>query len=167
MTMLHERTDVGSALPTEERTGPGDRAEPCVGRFVGRPQSDRWGWDARLFSMIGYPSASARAPLNLLLRHVSEDDRQVLADAFRAATEQWRSFVVPCRLRSTAGSMRPVLIAAELMEAEPSGFAIADLVLLDGLAAGSGPWLSGHVIDLTDLTVRDAVPAAGSAPPQP
>src|SRR4051794_10910126 len=103
MTMLHERTELGAAVAADAQPLPpfGSRMEPCVGRFVGRPQLDRWVWDARLFSMIGYPSGTARAPIDLLLRHVPEDDREPLADAFRAANEQWRSFVLSCRLCSS------------------------------------------------------------------
>jgi len=139
------------------------RADRRVGRFAGRPQADRWVWDQEMFSLLGYRSGARPASTELLLRHVSEDERDLVADAFRSAVEQWRSFVVSCRLHTADGRFRSVLVVAELMETEPSGFAMSKLLNVDGLAAATGAWLAGHLIDLTELRLNATREAATHA----
>ena len=58
---------------------------------------------------------------------------------------------VSCRLHAADGTLRSVLITAEVMEAEPSELSMATTLELDMLAGGSGPWLAGLLIDLTEL----------------
>ena len=131
--------------------GPHCGAGLRVGRLIGRPQSGRWVWDGEMFAMLGRSVDTGPASIGLLLSHVADDDQEVLTTAFRAAVEEWRPFLLPCRLRVRDGSSRSVLVMVELMESEPTGFSMADLVHVDGLQSASGPWLSGCVIDLTEL----------------
>jgi len=138
-------------------------ADRRVGRFAGRPQADRWVWDQEMFALLGYRSGAGPASTELLLRHVSEEERGLVADAFRGAVEQWRSFVVSCRVHTADGRFRSVLVVAELMEAEPSGFATSKLLNVDGLAAATGAWLAGHLIDLTELRLNATREAATHA----
>ena len=127
------------------------RVEDRVGRFVGRPQEDRWVWDQKLLGILGYPGRVETLTLQTLLQHVVADDRRLAADAFGAAVEHGQPVDVSCRLHAADGALRSVLIAAEVMEAEPSELSMATFLDLDVLSGGSGPWLAGLLIDLTEL----------------
>lgn len=139
------------------------RADRRVGRFAGRPEADLWVWDRSLFDILGYQSGHATASLELLLRHVADEDHRLVADAFREAVDEARSFAVSCQLRTSDDRHLSILLTAELMEAEPSGSEMAAVVAVDGLTAASGPWLVGHVIDLTELRLTAAAHAADYA----
>lgn len=134
-----------------------------VGRFAGRPHVDRWVWDRTLLDVLGYAAEPAPASLSLLLQHVPEQERALVADAFRSATEQTGSVIVSFSLRTANNQVRSVLVVVELMESEPSGLDLAMVVEVDGLAAGTGPWLAGHLIDLTELRLGAARDAADEA----
>ena len=75
----------------------------------------------------------------------------MVADAFEAAVEHGDPVNVSCRLHAGDGSVRSVLITAELSDNEPNGVSMSALLRMDGLAAASGPWLAGQVVDLTTL----------------
>ena len=135
------------------------RVDDQVGRFVGRPQGDRWVWDQKLFAILGYPTPVKFVTLQTLLQHVVADDRKLAADAFEAAVQHGHPVNVSCRLHAADGTLRSVLIAAEVMEAEPSELSMATSLEMDMLAGDSGPWLAGALIDLTELRLS-AVRAA-------
>ncbi len=68
-----------------------------------------------------------------------------------------------CRLHAGDGSVRSVLITAEISDDEPSGVSMSALLRMDGLAAATGPWLVGHVLDLTTLRLSATRAAANHA----
>ncbi|HYI59657.1 MAG TPA: ANTAR domain-containing protein [Microlunatus sp.] len=125
------------------------RLDHRLGRFLGRPHADRWVWDREVLGILGCPAAETSTSLQTLLQHVAPDERELAAEAFLAAVEQSRPVVLSCRLYSGDGRFRSVLIAAEVTRTEPAGLAMADLLEVDGLSAADGPWLVGHLIDLT------------------
>jgi len=127
------------------------RLDDRVGRFVGRPQGDRWVWDQKLFAILGYPTPVEFVTLQTLLQHVVADDRQLAADAFEAAVQHGHPVDVSCRLHAADGTLRSVLVTAEVMESEPSELSMASTLEMDMLAGDRGPWLAGLLIDLTEL----------------
>lgn len=127
------------------------RVDHRVGRFLGRPRDDRWVWDQVAASMLGGAGPDATLSLQTLLQHVPEDERELAAQAFQEAVEHGEPVLLSCRLRSADGTCRSVLITAEVMEAEPSGLSMAELLEMDGLSVATGPWLAGNLIDLTAL----------------
>jgi hypothetical protein len=139
------------------------RLEDRVGRFVGRPRADQWVWDEQLMVILGDPCRGDSASLQTLLQWVVEEERQVAADAFRAAIEHGDEVMVSCRLQAGDGSVRSVLILAEISDDEPSGVSMSALLQMDGVAAATGPWLVGHVLDLTTLRVSATRAAANHA----
>ena len=44
------------------------RVDDRVGRFVGRPQVDRWVWDQKLVAILGYPRPDELVPLQTVQR---------------------------------------------------------------------------------------------------
>ena len=83
------------------------RLEDRVARFVGRPHADQWVWDEQLMVILGYSGCGDSASLQTLLERVADNDRQLPADAFRAAVEHGDE--VWCRVASmppTAASAR-------------------------------------------------------------
>ncbi len=143
------------------------RVDARIGRFLGRPDTDRWVWDRQLFLILGYDSMHAPASKETLLRHVPDEERGLVAEAFQAAghweSEGETSFTVSCRLHAGDGQVRSVLLVAELMGSHPSAYAWTDLLHLDGLAASTGPWMAGQLIDLTELRVSASREAANQA----
>jgi hypothetical protein len=127
------------------------RLDDRVGRFVGRPQDDRWLWDQKLLAILRYPGPAGLVTLQTLLEHVVADERELAADAFMAAVEHGQPVDVSCRLHAADGTLRSVLITAEVMEDEPSELSKATSSDLEELSGGSGPWLAGLLIDLTEL----------------
>ena len=103
------------------------------------------------------------ASLQTLLEHVADEERPLAADAFRAAVEHGDEVMVSCRLHAADGSVRSVLITAEMSDDEPSGVSMSALLRMDGLAAATGPWLVGHVVDLTTLRLGATRAAANHA----
>ena len=85
------------------------------------------------------------------------------ADAFRAAVEHGDQVMVSCRLHAADGSVRSVLITAEMSDDEPTGVSMSALLRMDGLTAATGPWLVGHVVDLTTLRLGATRAAANHA----
>ena len=122
-----------------------------MGRFLGRPLDDRWVWDQELVAILRYPQPVESVRLETLMQHVVTDDRELAADAFEAAVQHGRPVDVSCRLHASDGTLRSVLIAAEVMEAEPSDLSTATTLEMDMLAGDTGPWLAGLLIDLTEL----------------
>jgi ANTAR domain len=128
------------------------RLDNRVGRFLGRPQTDQWVWDDQLDAILGCLHGGESAPLQTLLQHVVDEERSLVADAFRAAVEQGDPVMVSCRLHTAdRGSVRSVLIAAEVSDDEPKEQSMSALLRTDGLAAVTGPWLAGQMVDLTTL----------------
>jgi len=127
------------------------RIDDRVGRFIGRPQSDRWVWDQKLVAILRYPAPVESVTLQTLLQHVVADERQLAADAFEAAVEHGRPVAVSCRLYAADGTLRSVLITAEVLETEPSELSMDTSLDVDTLSDHSGPWLAGLLIDLTEL----------------
>ena len=89
--------------------------------------------------------------LQTLLEHVVADERELAADAFVAAVEHGQPVDVSCRLHAADGTLRSVLIAAEVMEDEPCELSMATTSDVEELSGGNGPWLAGLLIDLTEL----------------
>jgi len=139
------------------------RLDGRVGRFLGRPHTDQWVWDEQLPAILGYPQGGGSASLQTLLERVADNERQLAADAFRAAVEHGDEVMVSCRVHAADGSIRSVLITAEISDDEPSGVSMSALLRMDGLAAATGPWLVGHVIDLTTLRLGATRAAANHA----
>jgi hypothetical protein len=139
------------------------RFKDRVARFVGRPHADQWVWDEQLMVILGDPGRGGSASLQTLLQRVVDEERQLAADAFRAAVEHGDEVLVSCRLQAADGSVRSVLITAETSDDEPSGMSMSALLRMDGLAAATGPWLVGHVIDLTTLRLSATRAAANHA----
>ena len=125
------------------------RLDHRSGRFLGRPHQDRWVWDRQLASILGYSRPDVSASLRKLLHHVPDDERDLVDGAFQAALGHRQPVVVSCRVHGADGTVRSVLITAEVMEAEPRGLSMAALLEMDGLAAATGPWLAGQLVDLT------------------
>ena len=126
------------------------RLDLQLGRFLGRPHADRWVWDRTSIGILGYPGVEASTSLQTLLQHVAAEERELAAKAFLAAVEQGRPFLLSCRLYAADGKSRLVLIMAEVTKTQPGGL-MAGLMEVDGLSAATGPWLVGHLIDLTAL----------------
>lgn len=122
-----------------------------IGRFIGRPTAARWAWDADLFAILGYQSAAAATSVELLMQHVPDDEHALVRDAFCTAAVSERPFTLSFRLHATDGQLRSVLVVAELTVARPYGTAWNDLLDLTGGSDVSGPWLTGQLIDLTEL----------------
>ena len=101
--------------------------------------------------ILGDPCRGDSGSLQTLLERVADEERQLAADAFQAAVEHGDEVMVSCRLHAGDGSVRSVLITAEISDDEPSGVSMSALLRMDGLAAATGPWLVGHVLDLTTL----------------
>ena len=156
---------VDAGFRADERlvAGFSTRLDHRVGRFLGRPQDDRWVWDRQLVAILGYSSPEGSPSLRALLQHVPEEERELAVGAFQAALEHGRPARVSCRLYAADGTFRSVLMTAEVMEAEPSELSMADLLDMDGLAAATGPWMAGLLIDLTDLRISAARAAADHA----
>ena len=133
------------------------------GRFVGRPHADRWVWDQQLMVILGDPGREGSTSLQTLLQRVVDDERQLVADAFRAAVAHGDEVLVSCRLQAADGGVRSVLITAEMSGDEPTVVSMSALLRTDGLAAATGPWLVGHVIDLTTLRLGATRAAANHA----
>jgi hypothetical protein len=155
----------GVASPAEEQlvarfTG---RLDDRVGRFVGRPHADQWVWDGQLMGILGDPGRCGSACLQSLLQRVVDEERQMAADAFKAAVEHGDEVLVSCRLHAADGSVRSVLITAEVSDEEPTRVSMSALLRMDGLAAVTGPWLVGHVVDLTALRLSATRAAANHA----
>ncbi len=139
------------------------RLDDRVGRFLGRPHADQWVWDEQLAAILGCPARRGSASLQTLLQHVADDERSLAADAFRAAVEHGDQVMVSCRVHAADGSIRSVLITAEISDDEPSGVSMSALLRMDGLTAATGPWLVGHVVDLTTLRLGATRAAANHA----
>ena len=139
------------------------RLDDRVGRFLGRPHADQWVWDQQLVAILGSPRGGGSASLQTLLQHVADDERSLAADAFRAAVEHGDPVIVSCRLQVADASVRSVLITAEVSDDEPNEQSMSALLQTDGLAAATGPWLVGHVIDLTTLRLSATRAAANHA----
>ena len=135
------------------------RLDDRVGRFVGRPHIERWVWDQTLFAILRYPRPLASVTLKTLLQHVAADDQQLAAYAFEAAVAYGQPVYVSCRLHAVDGTLRSVLITAEVMETEPSDLSMDTSLDLDILSGDGGPWLAGLLIDLTEIRLS-AVRAA-------
>jgi len=155
----------GSASPAEEQlvAGFGGRLDDRVGRFLGRPHADLWVWDEQLHAILGCPGRGASVSLQTLLQQIADDERSLAADAFRAAVEHGDPILVSCRLQAADGNVRSVLITAEVNDDEPNGVAMSTLLRMDGLAAATGPWLVGQVLDLTTLRLGATRAAANHA----
>ena len=89
------------------------RLDNRVGRFLGRPHADQWVWDQQLDAVLGSPRGGIPASLQTLLQQVADDERSLVADAFRAAVEHGDPVIVSCRLHTGDGSVRSVLVTAE------------------------------------------------------
>ena len=139
------------------------RLDNRVGRFLGRPQADQWVCDQQLDAILGSPRGGIPASLQTLLQHIADDERSFVADAFRAGVEHGDPMIVSCRLHTSDGSVRSVLITAELSDNEPNGVSMSALLRMDGLAAATGPWLAGQVVDLTTLRLGASRAAANHA----
>jgi ANTAR domain/PAS fold len=162
LTMLGH-VDAGSQADERLVAGFSTRLDHRVGRFLGRPQDDRWVWDQQLVAILGYSRSEVSPSLRALLQHVPEEERELAVGAFQAALEHGHPALVSCRLYAADGTFRSVLITADVMEAEPSELSMADLLDMDGLAAAAGPWMAGLLIDLTDLRLSAARAAADHA----
>jgi hypothetical protein len=168
-----------NVLDRVDEAGPADeqlvadfrgRLDDHVGRFLGRPQADRWVGDRQLGAILGYPiggggcsTGEVAWSLQTLLQQVLDAERELAADAFQAALEHGHPVVLSCRLRPVDDTVRTVVITADMMEAEPIGLSMADLVDTDELAAAAGPWMAGQLIDLTAARTRAARAAADHA----
>src|SRR4051794_37146875 len=86
----------------------------------GRPHADHWVWDQQLDAILGSARGGIAASLQTLLQHVADDERSLVADAFRAAVEHGDPVNVSCRLHTGGGGVRSVLITAELSDNEPN-----------------------------------------------
>ena len=164
--MRHNLTMVGGGVsPADEQLVArfSGRHDGLVGRFVGRPHADQWVLDEQLLLILGYPGRRGPASLQTLLQHVADEERPLADDAFRAAVEHGDEVLVSCRLQAADGGVRSVLITAEVSDDEPTGVAMSALLRMDGLAAVTGPWLVGHVIDLTTLRLSATRAAANHA----
>jgi hypothetical protein len=139
------------------------RLDGRVGRFLGRPHADQWVCDEQLLAILGHPQGGESASLQTLLERVADNEQPLAADAFQAAVEHGDEVLVSCRLQAADGSVRSVLITAETSDDEPSGMSMSALLRMDGLAAATGPWLVGHVIDLTTLRLSATRAAANHA----
>jgi len=156
---------VGGVSPADEQlVAPfSGRLEGRVGRFLGRPHADQWVCDEQLGVVLGDHCHEGSASLHALLERVADDERCMAADAFRAAIEHGDEVLVSCRLHAADGSVRSVLITAEVSDDEPSGVSMSPLLRMDGLSAATGPWLVGHVLDLTTLRLGATRAAANHA----
>jgi hypothetical protein len=139
------------------------RLDDRVGRFLGRPHTDQWVWDQQMDAILGYPRCRELASLQTLLQHVADDEQPLVADAFAAAMEHGDPVMVSCRLYAADGGVRSVLITAEVSDDEPTEQSMSALLPMDGLAAASGPWLVGQVVDLTTLRLGAARAATNHA----
>jgi hypothetical protein len=139
------------------------RLDDRVGRFLCRPHADQWVWDRQLMVILGDPGRGGSASLQTLLERVTDDERQLAADALRAAVEHGDEVLVSGRLQAADGGVRSVLITAESSTDEPTGVSMSALLRMDGLAAATGPWLVGHLIDLTTLRLGATRAAANDA----
>jgi hypothetical protein len=155
----------GGASPADEQlvAGFSGRLDDRVGLFLGRPQADLWVWDEQLVAILGFPRSGVSASLRTLLQHVAADERPLAADAFRSAVEDGAPVLVSCRLHAADGSVRSVLITAEVSEVEPNESSMSASLRMDGFAAATGPWLVGQVVDLTALRLSATRAAANHA----
>ncbi len=156
---------VGSAAPAADEqlvARFSGRHDGLVGRFVGRPHADQWVLDEQLLLILGYPGRRGPASLQTLLQHVADEERPLADDAFRAAVEHGDEVLVSCRLHASDGSVHSVLITAERCD-EPSGLSMSALLRMDVVAAATGPWLVGHVLDLTTVRLNATRAAANHA----
>jgi hypothetical protein len=67
------------------------------------------------------------------------------------AVEHGNQTMMSRRLHAADGSVRPVLITAELSDDEPRTVSKSALLGPDALAAATGAWPVGQVVDLTTL----------------
>lgn len=132
------------------------RDSGLIGHFAGRPASDLWVWDRPTLALLGRPFASAPTSIELLLGAVPVEERGMVADAFQAALAGPVSFTTSCRVTTASDQLRSVMIVADSGDLEPAGPTVATTVPVDQLEAGSGPWLVGHLIDLTELRLGAA-----------
>ena len=155
----------GGASPADEQivAGFSGRFDGRVGRFRGRPDADQWEWDEHLEAILGYPGHEGSVSLPTLLQCVVEDDRPLAADAFQAAIDHGDPVRVSCRLHTADCTVRSVLITADLSDDDPHELSMFALPRTTRMAAATGPWLVGHVIDLTTLRLGAARAAANHA----
>ena len=130
---------------------------------VGPNQTVTPGPNQTVTAILGYPRCRELASLQTLLQHVADDEQPLVADAFAAAMEHGDPVMVSCRLYAADGGVRSVLIAAEVSDVEPTEQSMSALLPMDGLAAASGPWLVGQVVDLTTLRLGAARAATNHA----
>ena len=134
-----------------------------VGQFLGRPQADLWCGTSSWWRSWAFPRCGGSASLQTLLQHVAADERPMAAGAFRSAVEEGAPVLVSCRLLAADGSVRSVLITAEVSEVEPNESSMSALLRMDGFTAATGPWLVGQVVDLTALRLSATRAAANHA----
>ena len=97
------------------------------------------------------PAVGFRGRCRPRRQQVADDERSLVADAFRAAVEHGDPVIVSCRLHTCDGSVRSVLVTAERSDDGPNEQSMSALLRMNGLAAATGPWLAGQVVDLTTL----------------
>ncbi|GAA3705833.1 hypothetical protein GCM10022204_24240 [Microlunatus aurantiacus] len=155
----------GGALPADEELVArfSGRLDYSVGQFVGRPHADQWVWDEHLDAILGHPGLKPSVSLRSLLQQVADDDRELAADAFQAAVEHGDQVMVSCRLHAAGGGVRSVLITAEVSDDQPDGQPMCALLRKNHVAATTGPWLVGQVLDLTSLRLSASRAAANHA----